>query len=195
MRSGTASSLCGILTLRLLHSAASSLCGFLTLWLLHSAASLVYGVFHHPSAISFDHYIQCLPLLSSTPTSTLTSTTTSTLTSTSLTSHIQITHSHLPSFHLLLRQSVYLMAKFLDLPPEVRQIIYDELLVDPVNNESRLVCAWDASGNTTWSRGAEPLDTYVEPTVDNLPALIDLQSVTSTTAIFGHSPQPTNCSI
>jgi len=65
------------------------------------------------------------------------------------------------------------MARFLDLPPEIRQLIYDELLVDPVNNESRLVCAWDASGNTTWSRGAEPLDTYVEPTVDNLPALIE----------------------
>jgi len=161
--------------------------GHLTQLLLHSAPSLLYGVFHYLSAISFDHHIQCLPLLTSTPTSTLTST--------SSTSHIKTTHSHLPSSHLLLRQPVHPMARFIDLPPEIRQLIYDELLVDPVNNESRLVCAWDASGNTTWSRGAEPLDTYVEPTVDNLPALIDLQSVTSTTAIFGHSPQPTNCSI
>jgi len=166
---------------RLPHSVVSSLCGFLTLWLLHSAASLVYDVFHYPSAISFDHYIECLPILTSTPTSTLTSTTTSTLTSTttstltstSLTSHIKPTHSHLPSFHLLLRQSVHPMAKYLDLPPEIRQLIYNALLVNPKNNKSRIVyTSSDGSGSSNWSRTLGSPAPSDESAVDGSPTPI-----------------------
>jgi hypothetical protein len=44
------------------------------------------------------------------------------------------------------------MAHFLDLPPEIRQSIYDALLVDPIRERSRLVCTVDASGESSWSR-------------------------------------------
>jgi len=86
------------------------------------------------------------------------------------------------------------MAKFLDLPPEVRQIIYDELLVDPINNESRLACTVDAFGKSSWSRIAEPVPTNNKLTTRKAPTPIkssvshidysDLWSLISTSKVL-----------
>jgi len=58
------------------------------------------------------------------------------------------------------------MASFLGLPPEIRQLIYDELLVEPI--ERRRFCLYtldDASGESSWWRiaGRLPsLDDHIE---------------------------------
>lgn len=51
------------------------------------------------------------------------------------------------------------MATFLDLPPEIRRLIYDELLVDPIKSNARLMCTSDALGKSNWSRIVEPMPT------------------------------------
>jgi hypothetical protein len=58
------------------------------------------------------------------------------------------------------------MAQFLDLPSEIRQIIYDALLVDPIREGSRLVCTMDASGESSWSRTTGHLLTKHKPTTN-----------------------------
>jgi hypothetical protein len=77
------------------------------------------------------------------------------------------------------------------LPAEIRELIYDALLVDPIRDEFRRVCTVDASGNDSWSRvvGSLPTMTSPRPTVHTHAS--NPQSASSTTATYRHLPEPT----
>lgn len=61
---------------------------------------------------------------------------------------------------------------FLSLATELRQPIYDALLIDSIKTQSRRVYTLDESGTFTWSRIEGPLPTDEEPAVGSRGAYI-----------------------
>lgn len=90
---------------------------------------------------------------------------------------------------------------FTDLPSELRQPIYDALLVDPIRTQSRRVCTVDKLGNSSWSRTEVPLPANDESAIDNPPAPIrssishldysDLWSLARVNKLFYSEATPT----
>jgi len=93
---------------------------------------------------------------------------------------------------------------FTNLPPELRQLIYDALLIDPIRTQSHRVCNLDASGTLTWSHIEVPLPNDDEPTVGSRCAPIsssiihldcsDLWSLARVNRLFYNEATPTMCS-
>jgi hypothetical protein len=92
------------------------------------------------------------------------------------------------------------MASFLDLPPEIRQSIYDLLLVDPIKDNNRLVYTVDKLGKPRWSRTTGLVLTrqieghfwIVAPSVSHID-YSDLWSLASTNKLLYVEVSPTMC--
>jgi hypothetical protein len=92
------------------------------------------------------------------------------------------------------------VASFLDLPPEIRQSIYDLLLIDPIRDNNRLVCTSDRLDRLSWSRmtGLLPIrqiersGRVVSPSVSHID-YSDLWSLASTNKLLFVEASPTMC--
>ncbi|KAK6005710.1 hypothetical protein QM012_007352 [Aureobasidium pullulans] len=65
------------------------------------------------------------------------------------------------------------MASFCDLPPEVRELIYHALIVDPLRDGDRIMFTLDQDGESNWNRTTELPPPEDELVADGKPASIE----------------------